>query len=215
MGKRKKPKFYVVWEGMEPGIYLTWPECQRQIQGYSGARYKAFPTMEAAREAFGGDYFDYVGKEVKKLPASQKTWDPSMPGGPQLPSWSVDAACSGNPGALEYRGVLTETGEELFREGPFPKGTNNIGEFLAIVHALDLLHQANSGLPIYTDSRTALAWVRNRKVRTKLEQEQCTEALFRRIEWAENWLHNHSFSNTLLKWETENWGEVPADFGRK
>ena len=56
MGKRKKPKFYVVWEGARPGIYTNWPDCQLQIQGYKGARYKAFSSiMEEAKTHGTGD----------------------------------------------------------------------------------------------------------------------------------------------------------------
>ncbi len=213
MSKRKKAKYYVVWEGMDPGIYLTWPECQRQIQGYSGAKYKSFSSLEEARNAFAGSYFDYVGSTAK--PAKKKVWSPDMEGGPILPSWSVDAACSGNPGVLEYRGVLTETGEELFRRGPFPKGTNNIGEFLAIVHALALLQEQGSDLPLYTDSRTALAWIRHKRVKSKLVQDASTERLFGLIARAEEWLCSNSYNNKLMKWPTDTWGEIPADFGRK
>jgi len=56
-----------------------------------------------------------------------------------IPSISVDAACAGNPGILEYQGVNTATKEVLFKRGPFPVGTVNLGEFLAIVHGLSYL----------------------------------------------------------------------------
>jgi len=132
-----------------------------------------------------------------------------------MESISVDAACSGNPGMLEYRGVYTKTGKEIFHQGPFRNGTNNIGEFLAIVHALALLKQKNSQLPLYSDSRTALKWVQQKKAKTKLEKNEENEYLFELIARAENWLQNNEYSTPLLKWETEAWGEIPADFGRK
>ena len=214
MGK-KKPKWYVVWKGRNPGVYRTWGECQRQINGFAGARYKAFPTQTEAKTALEGDPSEYIG-----IQASKKAPTPSRPPGelPQevvLPSWSVDAACSGNPGIMEYRGVDTETGDVLFLKGPFAPATNNIGEFLAIVHALALLHRQNDARPVYTDSRTAMAWVRNVRVRTTLEKTSANAELFALIKRAETWLHNHLFSNPILKWKTEEWGEIPADFGRK
>ena len=43
----------------------------------------------------------------------------------------VDAACAGNPGVMEYRGLYLPSRTTLFEMGPFPLGTNNIGEFLA------------------------------------------------------------------------------------
>jgi len=130
-------------------------------------------------------------------------------------SLSVDAACSGNPGVMEYRGVYTATGQEIFRQGPFQQGTNNIGEFLALVHGLALLKQQNSTIPVYSDSVSAMAWVRNKKAKTTLEICPENQILFDLIARAEKWLRTNSYSNPVLKWETRIWGEIPADFGRK
>ena len=128
---------------------------------------------------------------------------------------AVDAACSGNPGPMEYRGVYLLTGQQIFHFGPV-YGTNNIGEFLAIVHALALMKQKGIAMTIYSDSRNALNWVKQKKCKTKLERTSQTEELFQMIERAENWLKNNTYNHIpLLKWETDQWGEVPADFGRK
>jgi ribonuclease HI len=127
----------------------------------------------------------------------------------------VDAACKGNPGILEYRGVDTRSGAEFFRLGPFPEGTVNIGEFLAIVHALALLKKIDSGWPIYSDSRTAIAWVKAKKIKTNLERKTNTEQLFQLTDRAVEWLKSNTWTNPVLKWETAYWGEIPADFGRK
>ena len=128
---------------------------------------------------------------------------------------AVDAACSGNPGPMEYRGVYLLTGQQIFHFGPV-YGTNNIGEFLAIVHALALMKQKGIRMTIYSDSRNALAWVKQKKCKTKLERTPKTEEVFQMIERAETWLKTHTYADIpLLKWETEEWGEVPADFGRK
>ena len=128
---------------------------------------------------------------------------------------AVDAACSGNPGPMEYRGVYLLNGQQIFHFGPV-YGTNNIGEFLAIVHALALMKQKGITMTIYSDSRNALNWVKQKKCKTKLERTPKTEELFQMIERAENWLKNNSYDHIpLLKWETDQWGEVPADFGRK
>jgi ribonuclease HI len=131
-------------------------------------------------------------------------------------SISVDAACSGNPGLMEYQGVDTKTKEKIFYQGPFLMGTNNIGEFLAIVHALALYKQKGfHNRPIYSDSVTAMGWVKKKKANTKLEQNAKTAKLYELILRAENWLKQNSYSNPIIKWETEDWGEIPADFGRK
>ena len=130
-------------------------------------------------------------------------------------AWAVDAACSGNPGPMEYQAIDLATGARVFHFGPM-RGTNNIGEFLAIVHALALCWQ--QGLhtkTIYSDSVNAMLWVRKRQCKTKLERTPQTEKLYEIIARAENWLRTHDFRNPIVKWETQKWGEVPADFGRK
>jgi len=206
-----KKKFYVVWQGNEPGIYSTWAECLRQVKGYPAAKYKAFPTKEAAEEAYSGTYLDYMstGNYAKK-PAISEASRAEI----DFNTIAVDAACSGNPGPLEYRGVETESHIELFIQ-KFPMGTNNIGEFLAIVHGLAYLKKKKSNMPIYSDSKHAIKWVHNKKCNTKLVRNAKTKHLFEVIARGEKWLHDNKFENPLLKWKTKEWGEIPADFGRK
>lgn len=208
-----KKKFFVVWEGKEPGIYRSWEECKRQVLGFEGAIYKGFATEAEAREAMVSTCWNYIGKNAKvKKPTTEEL---TKFGLPIFESLSVDAACSGNPGVMEYRGVYSKTGEEIFRQGPFKNGTNNIGEFLALVHGLAFLKQKNSTLPLYTDSITALSWVKSKKTRTRLEKNETNASLFDLILRAESWLQNNQYKTVILKWETSVWGEIPADFGRK
>ena len=207
----KKQKFYVVWKGVNPGVYASWTDCQLQTKGYEGAQYKSFDTREEAERAFADSAFHYIGKNAPKKEETQK----QLPENFDMNCLAVDAACSGNPGPMEYRGVYLLTGQQVFHFGPV-YGTNNIGEFLAIVHALALMKQKGISMPIYSDSRNALTWVKQKKCKTKLERTPKTEELFQMIERAENWLKNNSYTGIpILKWETEEWGEVPADFGRK
>ena len=210
---KTKNKYFTVWDGREPGIYSSWEDCKRQVHGYPTAKYKGFATEAEAREAFLSPYWNYVGKEKKEKAADPKK--AAKIGKPITDSLAVDAACSGNPGLMEYRGVYTKTGQEIFHQGVFRNGTNNIGEFLALVHGLALLKQKQSPLPIYSDSATAIAWVRAKKAKTKLEQTSENKGLFDLIQRAENWLAINSYSTKIIKWETEVWGEIPADFGRK
>lgn len=207
MGKKKK--YYVIWEGNETGIFDTWKECQRHIKGYAGAKYKSFPSLQAAEQAYAGSYFDAI------TPSKKKTIDPSLAGTPIWESISVDAACSGNPGLMEYQGVHTKTGEQLFHLGPLQQGTNNIGEFLALVHGLAFLKQHKSALPIYTDSKIAMGWIKAKKCRTKVPATAANKPIFKLIHRAEQWLKNNTFDTKIMKWETKAWGEIRADFGRK
>ncbi len=209
MPKSPAPKFYVVWKGRRTGIFTTWAACEAQVKGFTGARYKAYPTRTAAEKAFQGKYPSPAGKLVATSPRLL------VPDGPILDSYCVDAACSGNPGPLEYRGVHTKTGEELFHAGPFENGTNNIGEFLAIVRALQWLQRKQIVAPIYSDSATAIGWVKKKVCKTQVEPDRANAPLFALIHAAEAWLKDNPLTTRLIKWDTRSWGEIPADFNRK
>ncbi len=211
MGKPKS-KYYVVWEGHQSGIFDAWDKCKKQVDGYTGAKYKSFDSLEEAKKAFGSNAWNYLGKAIKK-PVSKELL--IKHGNPLKEAICVDAACSGNPGILEYRGVNMVTAQEIFHRGPFPQGTNNIGEFLAIVTGLAWLKKNNISLPLYSDSRNAISWIEQKTCKTKLPRNKKNEELFDLIDRAEEFLGNNSFSTRILKWETKAWGEIPADFGRK
>ncbi len=242
MNKSKGQKFYVVWRGARPGIYRSWEECERQVKGFAGAAYKAFGTADEAEQALQAGAPPVAraqaavrraapagGPDAAAAPAAAPRRhyrglvnppdyrsDTVLPLPPAVraDAWAVDAACSGNPGRMEYRGVCLKTGQEVFHFGPI-YGTNNVGEFLAIVHALALIKQRGLHLTVYSDSRNALLWVRQKQCKTRLARNARTEPLFQLIGRAENWLRENTYDTPLLKWETQLWGEVPADFGRK
>ena len=203
-----KQKYYVVWKGRKLGIYTSWAECEAQVKGFPEAEYKSFPNRDMAEAAFRGVYDDYKGK-----PGTHQQWV-FAPTKPVLPSICVDAACSGSPGPLEYRGVLTESSEQIFRVGPFPDGTNNVGEFLGILLAMDWLITKKLDIPIYSDSANAIAWVKTGKCNTKLERLPSNRLLFDFIGRAEEALKTYPRFK-VLKWDTQAWGEITADFGRK
>ena len=208
-----KQKFYVVWEGHTPGIYTSWDAAKRQVDGYAQAKYKSFESRAEAEKAFKGNYWAFVKKADGASPSSSA----KIPRSAIIKeSVAVDAACSGNPGAMEYRGVYTADSRELFHMGLLDDGTNNIGEFLAIVHALAMLkQQGKPSMPIYSDSKIAQGWVKKGKCNTKLEPTGRNDDIFQLIDRAERWLAVNRITNPILKWETEDWGEIPADFGRK
>jgi ribonuclease HI len=210
----KSQKYYVVWEGHRNGVFANWYECKQQIDNYPGAKYKSFKSKSEAYTAFQyGDYEDYVSKTSKKK-ATVKNRDLS-----KFPivwrSLAVDAACSGNPGKTEYRGVDTKTGDEIFRQGPFEYGTNNVGEFLALVHGLAYLKRLESDMPIYSDSKIAIGWVKKKVFRSKLARTKRNEYMFQLVDRGLTWLRTNDYTTEILKWETKEWGEIPADFGRK
>jgi len=217
---KKKQKYYVVWQGNTPGIYDNWADCQKQVTGVAGAQYKSFDNLDQAQQALRRPY-----NEVK----GQKTLRDTMVGidqngmtvvrqggvpGPELDSLAVDAACSGNPGVMEYQGVYVANRQRLFHFKA-PVGTNNIGEFLAIVHGLAYLKKHQLKQILYSDSVNAINWVRRKECRTKLPLTPQTVELWNVIRRAETWLQTNTYTTEIRKWDTDHWGEIPADFNRK
>ncbi len=219
--KQKPKKYYVVWHGREVGIFDTWQACKAGVDGFEGARYKSFPDEDTAKKAFSDGAAAYWGKPVVNAPS-----DPARLQAAGLPvgnSIAVDAACNGVTGQMEYQGVYVmeyqgvhaKVSQPIFHQGPHQGGSNNIGEFLAIVHALAWCKKHRIDLPIYTDSATAMAWVRKKQANTKVTPSAKNKELFSLIQRAEAWLQANTWENKILKWNTGVWGEIPADFGRK
>lgn len=212
-----RDKWYVVWEGRAPGVYDSWEECKLLIDGYPGAKYKAFKSETQAVEAFRGNPEDHMGilRSIAKN-APHKVVNYAAFPEIDLNAIAVDASCMGNPGMMEYQGVALSSGERLFRVGPFKGGTNNIGEFLAIIHAAALCKKKGVLNTIYSDSKTAISWVRKGGSNTKLEPDECNAKVMDLLKRANKWLKdNGPVLNRIVKWNTDEWGEIPADFGRK
>lgn len=225
----KKQKYYVVWQGKKPGIYSDWETCREQVHGVVGAQYKSFVTLQEAEQASRMPYASVVEQHSAGSGLGQGSGKASAlmvddsgitivrPGTeypPILDALAVDAACSGNPGVMEYQGIYIPTRTRIFHYRA-EKGTNNIGEFLAIVHGLSYLKKHHLNQIIYSDSANAISWVRQKVCKSKLPLDSSTAELWDYIHRAEGWLRNNSYTTEIRKWDTERWGEIPADFGRK
>ena len=218
---KTKVNFYVVWQGRETGVFESWAACEQQVKGVA-AQYKGFATREEAEKAFAEGAEKHItprsavkkqehnAVSVKDLPTTKMQQH-----GVILPALAVDAACSGNPGKMEFRGVIADTGTEVFHRGPYVGGTNNIGEFLAIVLGLAYLKKHQLPWVLYSDSKTAIAWIKQKKCKTQLEWNTGNQDLLLAVRAAEKWLAENNWTTEIYKWETEKWGEIPADFGRK
>ncbi|GGH37052.1 ribonuclease H [Paenibacillus segetis] len=217
-----KQKYYVVWVGKRPGIYHSWAECKEQVEQVKDAKYKSYDSSSEAQKAYSEGWTKHWGKKQtgssgSKGTSSSRASSSSSASSASIDydSVSVDVGTRGNPGPIEYQGVDTKTGEVLFAVGPIPNGTNNLGEFLAIVHSLAYLKQLGSTKTVYSDSRTALKWVREKQVATSLVRDESTKEVWNLVDRALKWLENNRYENKLLKWETKEWGEIKADYGRK
>ncbi len=208
-----KPKFYVVWKGRRTGVFSSWDECKAQVHGFPGGTYKSFKTRQLAEEALKSSSKNYIGHDTFETELTEGQL--AKIGKPILESISVDGAWNTSTGVVEYQGVHTKTKKIIFRKGPYHDGTNNIVEFLGIVHALAYCKQKKMFLPIYSDSRNAIGWVRDKEARTNHPRRESNKALFELLDRAIKWLNENTYENRILKWETKAWGENPADFGRK
>ncbi len=222
---KKKQKYYVVWQGQTPGIYDNWDDCKKQVDGVAAAKYKSFESKAEAEAAFARPYGEIIGQPTTHLVQKKEAMvgvdengltivRPGNVPGPVLDSLAVDAACSGNPGVMEYQGVYVANRQQIFHFKS-PKGTNNIGEFLAIVHGLSYMKKHNLQQIIYSDSVNAINWVKRKECRSKLPLDASTVELWNYVRRAEAWLQNNTYTTEIRKWDTENWGEIPADFNRK
>jgi len=210
----KSKKVYVVWKGREIGVFTDWQKCSASIQGFPGAKYKSFKTLQAANTAFQDGYELHWGQGT---PFESELTEEQIQiiGKPVYPSVAVDAAWNTSTLVMEYQGVDALSKTRLFHQGPFEEGTNNVGEFLAIVHALAHLKKMNSNLPVYSDSRNAIGWVKDKMHKSKLVPSEKNKKLFEMLDRAVKWLKENEYENEILKWETKAWGENPADFDRK
>lgn len=225
-----KQKYYVVWVGKVPGIYTSWDECQQQVNQYTGAKFKAFESKVEAEKAYAAGWKAYWGSQSGGGRSQTSGSKASGTAGARAigaaaqsseadeidyDSISVDVGTRGNPGPVEYKGVDTQTGDILFSVGPIQKGTNNLGEFLAIVHALAYLQKRGSSKTVYSDSMNAIKWVKQKKVVSTLARDASTAEIWALVDRAEEWLRSNSYPNKVLKWQTKSWGEIKADYGRK
>jgi ribonuclease HI len=209
----QKKKYYVVWSGRTCGVFEDWNTCKSLIESFEGAKYKSFETQHEAELAYKMGHAEYYKHHpVKKQPALSIFGKSNKP----IPnSLSVDAAWNSVTKVMEYRGVHTGTYKPWFHRGPFEGASNNIGEFLALVHGLAFLKEYNFNIPIYSDSITAIAWVRNKKTKSVILPTDKNIEVFNLVERAEQWLLRNSYTTPVFKWNTVDWGEIPADFGRK
>ncbi len=121
---------------------------------------------------------------------------------------------------MEYRAV-NKRGEELFRSKIFPIWTNNIGEFLAIIEAIQYIqsredkgHMVNA--TIYTDSQVALHRLASKKPKTTLPHNTKTKELLEKLHTSLIRLKTTDISSyDIQNRDTEKQWEIPADFGRK
>ncbi len=202
-------QFYGVWVGRMPGIYDNWNDCKAQVDKFPKAKYsklKASNLKDAKIE------FELGFENKAQVSSNNNEVNKPIEG-----FLTVDGASNGL--VCEFQAVWYPTKEVAFASKQFDGGTNNIAEFLGLVSACKYLKDRNLPIQIYTDSVTALAWFRNKKANTTANTTgKATEELSDLLVKAEKFLVTHDEflkGSKILKWETKDWGEIPADYGRK
>ncbi len=202
----KKQKYYVVWVGRALGVFNTWEECQQSISGFPGAKHKAFDCPKEAQAALSDGWEMHWGKAAI-------TETGSKPDGLCL---CVGAAWNVETRVLKYCGVLHPEWASTFHLNSIPGATNNIGEFLAIVYALAWLKEQGISAPVYSDSITALSWVRRKSVQScAVGSAHASAKVEKMIAHSLKWLNDNTDHNPVCKWNTSEWGENPAHFERR
>lgn len=139
---------------------------------------------------------------------------------------AVDASTRGNPGPSEYRGIDLSTKQVLFHV-KIGVATNNITEFIALSHAVLYAVKHDLITDIYTDSVTAISWLRKKTANSNLQSGRNTQTAIEYLGRVERSLKDLDISKSgadellinariyVLKWYSSEWGEIPADFGIK
>jgi len=210
-------KYYAVFEGRKPGVYDTWEECNRQVNGYSGATFRSYRTKAEAEKELD-TYNSKKGAEKASTSVNNAEVAPATPTSRPTTGIFADGACSGNPGPMEYRviRISESTKPETIAKQSFDQGTNNVAEFLALVEALK--NTQDSHEPVYTDSTNAITWVERGGCNTQSSLSKDAQvAVDNAVKWLKS-LPQEQRANMearIKKWDTQAWGEIPADFGRK
>lgn len=121
-----------------------------------------------------------------------------------------DAAHSMKNGITEYRAHILETGEQILYKN-LGNQTVNIGEFLAIVDCIKYIIENGYQYPvIYSDSLTAITWVKNKRTGSKKKNSDLQKAeVFLKV------MTENINGIKILHWDNKNWGEIISDFGNK
>jgi len=174
-------KFYVVWQGVVPGIYTDWNSCKKQVDKFPGARYKSFPSLVEAEMAFNGstsaqDKKTLTSKtSVTKKRSAQNSAGTKATGVKTYTALEIaampievkiftDGGCDPNPGQAGSGMALyrNEAIESLWYGLYNPMGTNNTAELNALHQALIMAQKEldnGQSVAIFCDSKYAIQCV--------------------------------------------------------
>lgn len=201
-------KYYTVWAGRRTGVFSSWKQCQRQILGFKGARFKSFQTLPEAKAALNRRYQDRRNTERTPIQTLFQTDDTR----PMSNSITVSGTCNIATGEVEIQAVHSGSKHPVFWKGPYHDGTEYMAEFVAIVQTLKYLKVRKLSIPIYSESSTAIKRITNRNATTKLPRRASNRELYDLFDRCLAWLNDNAYYNRILMWNTAEWGISPAGF---
>ena len=149
-------KYYAVKKGYKTGIFTSWPECLKNVSGYSGAIYKSFSSKKDAE--------NFMNESIlsKSCPIFKKEIF-SNNGNSNTKNVFTDGSCKKKVGgyAVVYNG---EELEIISGYVPYKPCTNNIAELFAIKRAIE---NYKSDIVINTDSEYSINVLTGNKNYTK------------------------------------------------
>ncbi|SDG13843.1 ribonuclease HI [Selenomonas sp. WCT3] len=154
-------KVYAVRAGRACGIFTTWDECKKQVDGYAGARYKGFTDVAEALAWLNGGDRPAAPQRSSAVPRRAPRPHPARETASAIPDSEqdyviyTDGSCLRNPdGPGGWAAVVTNvrTGEVTELHEGNPSTTNNRMELSAAIAAMSF-PDAPSKIAIYTDSQ--------------------------------------------------------------
>lgn len=200
----KNNKYYVVFKGYNTGIYDNWNDCKKQVNGFSGALHKSFESPDEAEKAFE----EYSESSNTNLEFEQPT-------SYSIKSIIVSGNCPNNFGEMSYQWNLVASTNNAKRKNLSIIGTKNIADFIAIIDLIKLTKKVKLNLPIYTNSKTAVNWILNKKCNHQLFVSKQTETVLALVKEHDEWLLNNIIENEILLWNSNSWGVFPIVSKRK
>lgn len=105
-------KYYAVKKGLTPGIYMSWADCQAQINGFSGAIFKGFASLGEAKDFMGGQAQVFGETEKMTLPvANEKPGSQTVQADTEAVAY-VDGSYDVTTGSFSYGMVMFHNGKE-------------------------------------------------------------------------------------------------------
>ncbi|MEE1027230.1 MAG: ribonuclease H family protein [Agathobacter sp.] len=96
-------KYYAVKKGRTPGIYMTWDDCRKMVDGFPDAKYKSFKTLEEAKEFIDSgidNKIDLINDNTDQVNKSENIYEMDNPYA------FVDGSFNAVTGVYGYGGFL-------------------------------------------------------------------------------------------------------------